>query len=442
MTHQLNPGQEAAAEQIVDYLSGKIDKPYFTLSGGPGTGKTFMIKEAISRAKISIERTSAAAIAHAAKNVLKDSLHKDLACFTVAQWLGMKMQYDDLGNTVFKQDKFAAKYLTAYKVGILDEASMIHDELYYQILSIIEELGIKLIVVGDVFQLPPVGQDHDSKFFDNIDAMLTQPMRFTGPISTLSEVYKSAIQELNKGFIGDLYALNNATNREGVWDHTLNSGYKFKNNIHEVIEQIADEISHNKDNLSYSRMLAFKNETVTTLNNGIRDVIYGKHINQFERDEIVISNGGFTLNKRPIIYNGEIKRIAGAVPIIGPYEVPCLSLKFQGFTPIDNVVIPVVETTPAGLRKYGAIKQRLYNQAVADKRQWPIYHGFINSFAYFDYAYALSSHKAQGQTLKNVYVMEGEIMSVKPLTLKQKYQALYVAMTRATNALYIYNKNY
>lgn len=38
--------------------------------------------------------------------------------------------------------------------------------------------------------------------------------------------------------------------------------------------------------------------------------------------------------------------------------------------------------------------------------------------------------------------MEGEIMSIKPITLKHKLQSMYVAVTRTQKNLYIYNKNY
>ena len=106
-----------------------------------------------------------------------------------------------------------------------------------------------------------IGQIHDSKFFDSIDAMLTESMRFTGPISDLALVYRNAIEVLNQGFIGDQYALNTGTNREDKWDNTLDSGYRFKNNIYELVEQVADEIRANDTNSNYARMLAFKNES-------------------------------------------------------------------------------------------------------------------------------------------------------------------------------------
>lgn len=439
---KLNKDQETAAQALVTYLTTDTEELFFSLTGDPGTGKTFMLKEALNRSKIDLTKVTGATIAHAAKNVLKSALQSEINCFTVAQWLGLKMQYEKDGTIIFKPDKRAVKHIQQYEFAILDEASMINDELFKLILKEVIDNNIKLIIVGDIYQLPPVGQEHDSKFFDSIDARLVQPMRFIGPISNLATIYKNAIKDMNDGFAGDTYALNNSTNRQDNWDSSLNSGFKFTNDIYNIIEKVADEIISHPDNLNYSRILAFKNETVNLLNSSVRDKIYGANKLQFEHNEIVISKGGFSFNKHSIIYNGELMRIEDTMPILGPYAVPCLSLKFQKFRPSNNVVIPVVEQSPSGLRKYGVIKQRLYNNALRDPRQWVYYYKFIDSFAYFDYAYSLNSYKAQGQTLKNVYVMEGEIMAVKPLSLKQKFQAIYVSVTRATDAVYIYNKNY
>lgn len=73
-------------------------------------------------------------------------------------------------------------------------------------------------------------------------------------------------------------------------------------------------------------------------------------------------------------------------------------------------------------------------------KHWKIYKEFVNSYAKFKYSYAISVHKAQGASIKNVYVFEGEIMGVKPTTMKEKFQSLYVATTRAKHRVYIYNK--
>ncbi len=436
----LNQDQENAAKKIVDFIEGRLDIPYFTLTGGPGTGKTVMLKEALSRTNTFMFDRSAAAVAHAAKNVISDSFDQSIPCYTVAQWLGMKMVYSDTGEVDFKRNKKATPKLNTSKIAILDEASMINDNLYDDIMQIVEERHIKLIVVGDIHQLPPVKQDHDSKFFDRIDAELTIPMRFLGPITNIAKVYREAIEEINEGYAGNAFILNLETNRKDCYDSNLDSGYYFKNNIYDLIAQVGEEIKNNPDNLNFSRVLAYKNATVDILNKSIRKYIYGEQLKQFEEGEIVISKGGFTVKKQPVLYNGQILKVEKTMECLGPHDVPCLSIQFKDFVTTTNIV--VVREDTESLSKYHEIRNELLRRATADSRQWVFYYNFIDSFAYFDYAYAVNTYKAQGQTLNNVYVIENEIMSVKPLTLKQKFQALYVAMTRASKNLYIYNKEY
>jgi frataxin-like iron-binding protein CyaY len=390
----LNQGQEQAAGKVVKFVQGKLDIPFFTLTGDPGTGKTAMLKEAISRSGIPLTYVSGAAVAHAAKNVLKTALGGRIPCFTVAQWAGLKMTYNDQGEIFFKPSPKAYRHMNDYNVLMLDEASMIDDWLFNIIMREVSINRLKLIAIGDIYQLPPVAQNHDSKFFDQIQATLTEPMRFTGPISNLSKVYKEAIAAINEGYVGDQYVLNSQTNREDVWDLSLNSGYRFKNNIHEIIEQVAEEIQDHVNDLNHSRILAFKNETVLKLNHAVRNIIYKSSKNQLEHDELVISNGGFTKDDTPIIYNGQVLRVEDTIEIEGPYGVPCLSVKFKNFTPEYNALIPVIMNTKEALQKYNTIKSKMRVYALNDPKQWLHYYAFVDSFAYFDYGYSCSMYKA------------------------------------------------
>jgi superfamily I DNA/RNA helicase len=108
----------------------------------------------------------------------------------------------------------------------------------------------------------------------------------------------------------------------------------------------------------------------------------------------------------------------------------------------------VVDHSPEGQLAYDkmrAIRLQEAKKATSPglaRAAWHRYYAFTEQFAVFDYCYAVNLYKAQGQTLNNVYVCEGEVMSVKPLTWKQKFQALYVAMTRAKEKLFIYNKEF
>jgi ATP-dependent exoDNAse (exonuclease V) alpha subunit len=81
-----------------------------------------------------------------------------------------------------------------------------------------------------------------------------------------------------------------------------------------------------------------------------------------------------------------------------------------------------------------------YREKAKNTHHWTEYKNFIDSYAKFKYSYAVSVHKAQGASIKNVYVFEGEIMGVKPISIKEKFQSLYVATTRAMHRVYIFNK--
>jgi hypothetical protein len=227
------------------------------------------------------------------------------------------------------------------------------------------------------------------------------------------------------------------------YDATLDSGYYFRNDIHSLIDEIASKIKDDPHNINKVRMLAFKNNTVKILNHNIRERMHGKDVPQFVEGEIVISNGGYSTRRTgSIILNGEISQIKSVEEMEGPDGMPCLGVELTKLTAFEGMKIPVLKSDPESLAKFNKKKEKLIANANRDPSQWGSYYKFIQSFAWFDYAYAVNAYKAQGQTIENVYVMEGEMMEIKPLTLKQKFQSLYVATTRAQKNLVIYNKNY
>lgn len=460
---QLNDDQKEAARRIKSFLSipasaGKS----FTLTGGPGTGKTFMLKEVLEDYKGSIQ---GATVSHAAKNILQDSIGDRVKCITLAKLLGLKQSISDDGAIRFikSNSKQKTSLIGDSKLLVIDEVSQIEDDIYDIIMNEAKALGVKVIAVGDPYQLPPVEQEHDSKFFDNIHARLTIPMRFQGPIAELAAVYRNQIDHINNDTGFDKWALNNITHRKNNVEG--DTGYSFNNKLEEIIEASAADIKSHPEDVSYARVLAFKNESVAEINRQIRAKIYGSNLAQFERSELVICNGGYSVQgapsydmygnpvrmggKIPLLYNGQILRVASYKPVIGPEEVPCVLMSFENFSNIGGHPIFVVEGTFEGKLAYDRVLADLLKEAKKPqsnidytRKAWKRYYAFIESFAYFDFAYSLNLYKSQGQTLTNVYVCEGEVMAVKPLTWKQKFQALYVAMTRAKEKLFIYNREF
>lgn len=443
MKNTLNSGQTTAVEQIRDFLDCDTGGEHYVLSGGPGTGKTYLTKFAISKYK-HYNRVAGVTISHAAKIILENHMGSNVNCYTVASLLGMRQSFTSDGKMVFKESPNIPKIIQSQDAIILDEISMIDDPLYEKLMIQARNNNVKIIAIGDRYQLPPVEQDHDSKFFNNINISLTEQMRFTGPIGDLAETYRQQIQNLNEDQIFDKWILNSATNRQNRHDKTINSGYKFINKVEEVVEMAADSIAVNKTNVNHSRILAFKNDSVYTLNTGIRNLIFGNGLSEFEPDEILIANNNYYgYDTKPVIYNGQILRVHSYVEDNGPHGIPCARIKFKNLAnPLDIPIYVLLKTNPESIKLYNKKLEKLKAAAQADPAEWPIYSNFVNQFAYFDYAYAVNLYRAQGATLENAYVFEGEVMAVRPLTWKQKFQALYVAMTRPSKNLVIYNNSF
>jgi hypothetical protein len=61
-----------------------------------------------------------------------------------------------------------------------------------KLIGYVKEGNKALIVLGDYCQLPPVNQETDSLFFENISE-LTIPMRFQGPLYYLVNLIRTEI---------------------------------------------------------------------------------------------------------------------------------------------------------------------------------------------------------------------------------------------------------
>lgn len=439
----LNTGQRIAASKMQDFLSAyNTFGQHFVLTGGPGTGKTFLTDHVVKGGR---NKTAGVTISHAAKSVLASHI-TGIECYTLASFLGMKMSNDDLGNITFKPDSLGYMPMKKYENVILDEASMIDDEIYDFIMDIAREEEIRIVAIGDKYQLPPVEQDHDSKFFSRIDAELIQPMRFTGPIGDLAEVFRKEIEHINDEDHFDKYILNSYTKRENNYDDINSTGYTFYSKIDEVMEQAAHAFKTNSGNVNHTRILAFKNKTVDIVNNGIRNLVYGTGLKQFEEGEILIANNNINptgaSKSNPIIHNGQILEVESYIIDDGPWDIPCAFLKFKGIHNRYSTPFMAVsrDDDGAALFKYKSTLNRLRSNAIKNPEQWYVYYKFLDSFLQYDYAYAVNLYRAQGSTLEDAYVLDGEVMDVKPLTWKQKFQALYVAMTRPKKNLVFYNK--
>jgi len=411
---------------------------YFLVQGGGGTGKSFTIKRAISA--IDPNSIIAAAPSHSAKNVLKGFLGSSYRVTTIAALLGKKITFNDSGEQILVKIRGMVPPILKYNVILLDEGSMVDDNTAAEILSYVKEGFKRLIILGDYCQLPPVKQVTDSIFFERVSSELTIPMRFTGPIYDLTDLVRKEIIKTRKGLIPSLNILNLSTDRVSKINEA-GSGYIFLNSLNTLLKAAIRRFKKGNDS-QYIRVLAYRNKTIDRINEKIRVGLYGEDPIQFEHGEQLINNGGYSIKKgrkvKTLIDNGELFIIDKAVKTIGPYNIPCMKLYFKNVVFTEDIITVASE----GLEKYNKKIKDLSSAAKNRPFLWKDFYIFKESFAYFNYSYTTSIHKAQGSTIKHVFIIEDDVYNTRTTTAKEKLQSMYVAISRASFRTYIYNKGF
>ncbi|MBQ7793931.1 MAG: ATP-dependent RecD-like DNA helicase [Clostridia bacterium] len=136
------------AEEQKAAVQAAAERSCMVITGGPGTGKTTIIKTIISLMhSLSQEIVLAAPTGRAAKRMTAVA---GIEAKTLHRLLGMKPSDDEISFTHNESNPLTAD------VVIVDEASMIDIQLAASLLQAIKP-GAKLILCGDADQLPSVG---------------------------------------------------------------------------------------------------------------------------------------------------------------------------------------------------------------------------------------------------------------------------------------------
>jgi exodeoxyribonuclease V alpha subunit len=121
-----------------------VDKKVYVITGLPGTGKTLILRAIVSLIKkLKLHLTCMAPTGISAKKMATTIGHE---AYTIHRRLGFRGDSWNYGeNNKYETD-----------VVLLDEASMIDQEVFYRLLSALKS-RVHLIFVGDNHQLPSVG---------------------------------------------------------------------------------------------------------------------------------------------------------------------------------------------------------------------------------------------------------------------------------------------
>jgi hypothetical protein len=463
MKDELNEEQRNAVESIKRFIDDPETKE-FLVTGPPGTGKTFTIKYALE--KEPIKTTYYAAVSHAAKGVLLNSLAPEGSpkrkfyknqVKTIAQILNKVKEF----NSSSEKEEFRSrkgglkKILSSASIVVIDECSMIENSLREEILKE-SSIFCKIIWMGDPNQLPPVSESRNvfSEVFRVKDRVeLTECMRFSGSLQSVADYYKSYIEYMVKNDLVDIDLEDiinfkpNLTSEECTIVYTSNLT---------VFHKAAVDLF--KSDPFNTRILAYRNSIIHDTNKALRKLFYSGEPLIISSGEQIILNAPFS-NGSHTIYNGEVltvtkvhvvekkiqymkfDKLGYSIDTFSLLAYNCSVTRLNGNLD-SNQFVEIVH--PDYKNKYDDFLESLkigcldYSKPKDKKLQWVNYYNVKNAFAEWSYSYAMSTHKSQGQSLENVLVRMDDIFEVKKANSITKLKSLYVAVTRAKKNLIVY----
>lgn len=454
--NMLSDEQETALRHMLSFTESN-DRS-MVLTGYAGTGKSTLLNIYLNEMEKDNRDVICTAPTNEAVRVISMITGKQYDR-TIYSLLGLAyVEIDDQEGKVVKQRKST---ISKYDVIIIDEASMISKDLYECIVNEMkEDRRIKIIFVGDIAQLSPVGDDHESPVFQlQNKASLVQVQRVAQD-NPIIEVVTNIRNNLSCP--NDIYERNTLTSEAGEGIIFQDDKYKF---MDDLLSKFTSEEYRN--NPYHAKVLAFTNKTVNALNSVIRRKIYaGQQLYEYMPNEMLVVDKPVIDDMGNVVMSvGERMRIDN-VEFIGTNH-PDFKLeedeKIEDYIPyfrMDVLVFGINDNTKKQIKvihdtflpNYYSKLKKLGSKCRADEKKnekmgyfkqrskaeiWAPYFKFKSQYAWVKYVYASTVHKAQGSTYEYVYAVDRDF-GILRWNHMERNRLKYVAFTRASKVLVVH----
>jgi exodeoxyribonuclease-5 len=466
-TSTLNEDQKKSFDSLVDFITDLNDDSIYVLKGWAGTGKTYTISLLVRYVLEVIQPTrlwykvGVTGPTNKSVRVIRKAtgISSSRVQFqTVHKILGLSEKITSDGQQIFVNDGDFKPQIRTVKLLIVDEVSMLSDDLFEELLKYRDKT--KIIFMGDPAQIPPVGRPDCIPFRDELlegyrikTLNLRQIMRQKegNPIIESSVKIRKNIGNSNSGISPE-----NKINQigEGVEFVNLNSP-ESRSSFRVILEKYF-KTDRFKDDPEYCKIIGWRNKTISSMNDLVRKVIYGEEAlsSKILIGEKLIANSPI-LEKDTIIFNtndeftvesfevetGDLRFKVSDHPDDDPYSI---SLKhYEALVSYldedDDLVRKTIrilheDSEPEFKKLANVLKLRAINKKGKDK-SWLVYYNFLRRYADVMYGYSLTSHKAQGSTYDTVFLLEDDI-DVN-WNIVERNRIKYTAYTRSSRKLYV-----
>jgi len=416
-----------------------------SLYGGPGVGKSYttgrLIKYLVKTKKMSVmlcaptNKALKISIANLKGEVdierpvpiftVKYWSGKSVVVGTIAQMLGIAPDYvDDEGNTKFGAGGQAILENKTPHILVIDEISMVSRESLIKLYKMAKEYGFKIIIVGDPFQLAPVKQEPID--LDNIPSrnVLTVAQRNTNIeyLAMLNDVRLNGADSI-KPIDDAVFKVDNASEafieavvqpESGVCAETELGMDVFIGYTNKVVNHVLDNAcmklyGHDRFGLEKGQIVIC---TATLADGAINNFDY---IEVVEKTDVWNETFGYQLT---------IKSESGVI-LYDVFYHPSADdpeSKYQ-------VELKKALREARALQKKSSEYKKIGDYAAARgmeeerKSAWRDYFDIDNAILKFAHPFAMTSHKSQGSTFRDVYMDVGDFTGYA-------VNAAYVAASR------------
>lgn len=422
------------------------------LEGPAGTGKTYLVN--IFLKEIVTTTNCVTAPTHKALRVLESRVGKK--GLTLQSLHGLKPNLD-LSNFNIQHPQFdplAQPKIENYSLVVIDEASMINADLFKLNRDKANKLRVKILYLGDKFQLPPVNEEI-SKVFTSIKnkIVLTDIIRQKddNPLLDVFPLLREDILDGGNRFLQ--YVVQNRHSIRNGEGYSLMPTMDFKSKVLDMFQS-----NSFTTDIDYLRFTGYTNRVIGGTNKEIRNKFYGdgskviiNHDDLFVAYNTIVDEYG-----NPIILNSEDYIINDCRPYFSDEEIQTFAVNFKSM--YDGRITPtflIVDHTHPSFKRFVNILEAFHKNALSGVQGgWYKYYRFKNRFLTMidfelpsakrivkkdiDYGYALTTHKLQGSTFENIAIDLTDIVYGTTRYGKRiprdpiiRNKLIYVAMSRA-----------
>lgn len=374
----------------------KSSEQIFQYSGGPGTGKSFLLSHILDNIGVPLERIAPMAFTGQAAVVMRGYGLKNAR--TIYSWLYEPVsiyemnedgsyKLDPYFNKPIQKVEFIPRDLKDIDLFIIDEGSMVPENMKEEINS----RDKKIIVTGDLNQLPPISGE---------PAYLT-----SGKIYRLNQIMRQAE---NSPIV---YLANQA----------INGKYIQNGRYGNCVVMYDDEIT-DREILESEIIICVRNKTRETINNNFRkNILHTDSPLPLVGEKMICRKNNWYIESEGInLVNGLIGRVVGS-PRVQGYDSK-LGTYTIDFEPIYT---------------NGAFTDLIcdyrYLNATNEQRKY-IRNAKFSHGEKLEYAHAITVHSSQGSQFSNGIYME------EPFSKDIKNRLNYTAITRFKDRLFYLRK--